>query len=389
MKEFVWQSAACKTLCRPGALEALGAEVATLGAQRLMLLSGGRSARGMAAQRVRAALGSRIVAAFDAIPQHSGVDTVEAIAAQAREQRIDGFVAVGGGSASDTAKAVAILLAEGGRLADHANVFYPPDRYVQKILPHDKLPVIAVPTTLSAAEVTPGLGIRDEHGHKLVFWDHHVVPRLIVLDGDACVDVPAQVFATTGMNAVAHCVEGLYSKVRNPVSEGLALQGLRVLSRSLPAVVRDPADRDARAEALVGALLSGLVISNARVGIHHGVCHGLGSLGGLPHGVANAILLPHAMRFNLEHATPQLALAAQALGEDTRGLSEIDAARRAVAAIEQLQRDIRVPLRLSEAGLDRGLFPRLAKGAMSDRGLYFNPRLASEAEVLQLLEAAW
>lgn len=386
---FQLQFARSRLVCRPGAIASLADEVRAIGARRLMLVSGTRSSRGDATRAVRAALGGLIVAEWSGIPQHSGVQEVTALAAQAHEARIDGFIAVGGGSASDSAKGAAILLAEGGTLAEHANVFHPPDHYVQKVLNAPKLPVIAVPTTLSAAEVTPGLGIRDEHGHKLVFWDPGVVPRLIVLDAAATGDVPAGVLATTGMNALAHCIEGMYSRVRNPVSEGLALQGIRYLRDALPVIVSQPHDEAARGNALVGAYLSGLVISNARVGIHHGVCHGLGSLGGLPHGVANSILLPHAMRFNREAATAQLALAAEALGVDSRGLTPLQAADAAIAAIERLQLAIGVPRRLSEAGLDRALLPRLARGAMSDRGLYFNPRLAGEADVLALLEAAW
>lgn len=386
---FQYTSANTKLLCRAGAVAALADEAAAIGVRRLMLVSGTRSSRGRAAEAVRAALGGLLAAEWTEIPQHSGVDAVTQLASRAHELRIDGFVAVGGGSASDSAKAAAILLAEGGALPDHANVFYPPDHYVQKALPAPKLPIIAVPTTLSAAEVTPGLGIRDASGHKLVFWDAHLVPRLIVLDTAACADVPASLLASTGMNALAHCVEGLYSRVRNPISEGLALQGIRLLNEALPQVVAQPQDAEARERALVGAYTSGLVISNARVGIHHGVCHGIGALGGLPHGVANSIMLPHAMRFNREAASMQLALAAQAFGADTRGLPPVQAADAAIAAVEALQRRLGVPLRLRDAGLDRAMLAPLAKGAMSDRGLYFNPRLASEAEVLALLEAAW
>ena len=387
--DFHYLSSRCKVVSRPGALDSLAAEVDAIGARRLMLVSGTRSAEGAAARAVRATLGQLLVCEVGSVPQHSGVATVEAIAARALEYRVDGFVAVGGGSASDSAKAAAILLAEGGQLADHANVFYPPAHYVQKILSRPKLPIIAVPTTLSAAEVTPGLGIRDADGHKLVFWDLNVVPRLIVLDGRAVLDVPASLFASTGMNALAHCIEGIYSRVRNPISEGLALQGIRLLHTALVQVVDRPGDESVRADALVGACLSGMVISNARVGIHHGLCHGLGSLGGLPHGVANAILLPHAMRFNREVAAGQLALAAQALGADTRGMAPLAAADAAIEAVEALQQRIGVPRRLRETGLDRSLLARLAKSAMSDRGLYFNPRLATEAEALALLEAAW
>ena len=386
---FQFQSSQSRIVARPGALASLAADAAVIGASRLMLISGTRSSSGAAAQATRAALGRMIVCESIGVPQHSGVATVEAIAQMAREHQVDGFIAVGGGSASDSAKAAAILLAEGGSLADHGNVFYPPDRYVQKVLKAAKLPIIAVPTTLSAAEVTPGLGIRDEHGHKLVFWDMQVVPRLIVLDGRATLDVPASLFATTGMNALAHCIEGIYSRVRNPVSEGLALQGIRYLCDALPRVIDQPGDEAARADALVGACLSGLTISNARVGIHHGICHGLGSLGGLSHGVANSIFLPHAMRFNREVAAGKLALIAQAMGADTRGLLPQAAADAAIAAVEQLQRRIGVPLTLGGAGLDHALLPRLAAGAMSDRGLFFNPRPPTQAQVQALLEDAF
>jgi alcohol dehydrogenase class IV len=201
--------------------------------------------------------------------------------------------------------------------------------------------------------------------------------------------VPAALFASTGMNALAHCVEGIYSRVRNPVSEGLGLQGIRLLRDALVRVIAQPQDEAARADALSGACLSGLVISNARVGIHHGICHGLGSLGGLAHGVANSVMLPHAMRFNREVAAAHLALMAQALGVDTRGMATQAAADAAITAVEDLQRALGVPRSLGEAGLDKALLPQLARGAMPDRGLYFNPRLATEAEVLALLEAAF
>jgi alcohol dehydrogenase len=386
---FEVQFSRSRIVCRPGALASLSDELAGIGGHRLMLVAGTRSALGRATRAVRSALGTRIVDEWVGIAPHSDVDAVAALAAKARQCRIDGFVAVGGGSASDSAKAAAILLAEGGTLSDHANVFYPPDRYEQKVLKADKLPIVAVPTTLSAAEFTPGLGIRDSNGRKLVFWDPGVVPRLILLDADAVLDVPAEVFAATGMNALAHCIEGMYSRVRNPVSEALALQGIRWLSRALPSVVERPGNLQGREDALIGAALSGLVISNARVGIHHGVCHGLGSLGGLSHGVANAVLLPHAMRFNREAASAPLGMAAEALGVDVRRLAPLAAAEAAIAAVEALQLAIGVPRRLRDTGLDRALLPAVARGAMADRGLYFNPRLATEAEVLALLEAAW
>ncbi len=386
---FQFQTSKSMVVSDIGCVSRIDTYVQTMGCERVMLISGQRASQGIAARTVIQALGKKIACQYTQVTQHSGVDIIDEIAKLAQLHKIDGFIAVGGGSCSDSAKAAAILLAEGGKLKDHANVFYPPDRYVQQHLTQPKLPIIAIPLSLSAAEVTPGLGIRDPHGHKLVFWDPLIVPRFILLDGESSTDIPAAIFTTTGMNALAHCIEGMYSKVKNPISEALAVQGIAYLNEALPRIHHSPQDKDARALGLIGAYLSGMVISNARVCIHHGICHGLGALGGLSHGVANSVFLPHAMRFNLEVAPEYLAKVATAMGVDTHQLSTKEAALQAIVAIENLQLALGIPKGLKDAGLDRSLIPQLAKNAMSDRGLYFNPRLASESEVIQLLEAAW
>lgn len=386
---FEFHGLPTRVVLRAGAAAELHPELQAAGIARAMLICGPRTARSQLVAKVRETSGASIVAIANDVVEHSDAAWVEQTAARAAEARIDGLLAIGGGSASDTAKAIAIVLAEGAPLARHANVFTPPDRYVQQPLPHPKLPIVVVPTTASAAEVTPGLGIRNDEGRKLLFWDVKLAPRTIVLDPRANVEVPVAVMATTGMNALAHCVEGLYSRVRNPLSDALAIAGLRQLHSALPAMVREPRSVEARAAVLVGAHLSGRVIVNARVGIHHGICHALGAVGGLSHGVANAVLLPHAMRFNAEVAALQLAQAAEAMRIDVRGLSPAQAAHEAIDAVVALQNALGVPMRLRDTGLDRALLPRLSALAMGDRGLYFNPRRASRDDVHALLEAAW
>ena len=388
---FEYAGLPTRVVLADGAVDRVADHVDSAGGTRVMLVCGGKTARSRLVARVKVALGARLVATLDTIVEHSGAGIVEEGARRAAQAGIDLLLAVGGGSASDTAKAIAIVLAEGAPLARHHTVFVPPDRYVQPTLANPKLPIIAIPTTLAAAEVTPGLGIRRESdGQKLLFWDVKLAPRLIILDPVANLEVPVALLATTGMNAFAHCIEGLYSKVRNPISEGLALQGIRLLHAALPAMVRSPQDADARGRALVAAHLSGMVISNARVGIHHGVCHCLGALGGLSHGVANAVFLPHAMRYNLDVAAGQLKLAALAMGLDARGCTDRDAALLAIEATVDMQRAIGVPRRLRDTGLDRTLFPAIAEHAIVDRGLFFNPRPTPSADVvIELLEQAW
>ena len=376
---FAVQNTGTRVVMRAGATADLAREVGALGCTRLMLVCGPRTRAGGVFAQVQAALGPLAVAVYDRVVEHSSTQGVTEAARLARAERIDGLVAVGGGSASDTAKGIAIVLAEGEPIARHASRFEPPDRFFPTELPNPKIPVIAVPTTASAAEVTPGLGIRNDEGKKLLFWDVKLACRLIVLDPQANLEVPAAVMATTGMNGFAHCAEGLYSRLRNPVSDAIALHGIRLFALALPAMVREPASVEHRAQVLTAAHLSGMVISNARVGIHHAVCHCLGARGGLAHGVANSIMLPHAFAYNRDAAAPALAAIAEAMG-----------AGDAVEAVRRLQRETGVPSRLRDTGLDRALLPAIAEDTLRDRGLFFNPRrTADAAPILDMLEQAW
>ena len=383
------QNTATRVLQKPGAIDEIGREVAALGCRRVMMVCGGSTRRGRLFARVRDSLGDLVVSVIDRVTPHSSTALVTEATEVARTERVDGIVAIGGGSSSDTAKGIAILLAEGGRIEDHASSFVPPDQFFPKLLHKPKIPVIAVPTTLSAAEVTPGLGLRDAQGRKLLFWDVKLACRLIVLDPEATAEVPIGVLASTGMNGFAHCAEGLYSRLRNPIAEALALHGMRLFNRYLPALVRDPTDAEARAGSLTAAHLSGMVISSARVGIHHAMCHCLGARGGLSHGVANSIMLPHALAYNLEAATPALMLLAQAMGCSMTG-SDRDVAVAGIDAVRRFQAALEVPTRLRDTPLDRALLPAIAEDTLRDRGVYFNPRRTeSAAPILQLLNEAW
>lgn len=387
---FQYASPLTRVVLAPGAAEGVADELRRIGASRALVVCGGKTRRTRLLGRVLDALGPLAAGVFDKVVEHSATTVVTEGAELARERRIDALVAVGGGSSSDTAKGIAILLAEGGRIEDHASRFEPPDRFVPKELPAPKLPVIAIPTTASAAEVTPGLGIRDATGTKLLFWDVKLASRVILLDPVANLEVPVGIMASTAMNGFAHCAEGLYSRLRNPISEGLALQGARLFAASLPAMVREPEAADHRAAVLAAANISGMVISNARVGIHHAVCHCLGALGGLSHGVANAIMLPHALAYNLEVAARELRGLAAATGVAVDGKSDAAAARAAIDAVIRLQADAKVPTRLRDTVLDRDLLPRIAEHTLRDRGLYFNPKPTASVEpVLALLERAW
>ena len=383
-----YRNTGTRVLLRPGVVDTLGSEMAGLGCERVMVVCGGNTRASGLFERVMAALGPRAVTIYDQVVEHSSVAMVTQGAELARQLKVDGLLAVGGGSASDTAKAIAILLGEGGQLEQHASRFIPPDQFFPQPLPAPKLPLAAVVTTASAAEVTPGLGVRDAQGRKLLFWDNTLAMRLIVLDPEANVEVPVKVMATTAMNGLAHAVEGLYSRLRNPISDALALHSIRLFRQALPRMVQDPRSIDARAGVLTAAHLSGMVISNARVGIHHAICHCLGARGGLSHGVANSVMLPHAMAYNLPVCQGELAAMAPALG--VAAGTEAEMARAAIDQVRELQLEAQVPTRLRDTGLEREQLAAIAQDTMADRGLYFNPRRTDAVDaVMRLLEAAW
>jgi alcohol dehydrogenase class IV len=245
---------------------------------------------------------------------------------------------------------------------------------------------VAIPATASGAEVTPSLGIRTDDGRKLLFWDIKLASRLIVIDPVANVPVPASIMLATGMNGLAHCVEGLYSKVRTPVTTALALHALGLFVQALPRVAREPSSVACRAELLAAAHLSGLVLMNARTCLHHAICHALGAVTGASHGQANAVILPHAMAFNAGAAPEAMVGIARAWGAEA-GESSAD---RAISLVRELQSEIGVPMRLREIEVARDSLRTVAKKVMMERGVYFNPReVRGPDEIERLLEKAW
>lgn len=384
MTPFVQRLPLLRAILREGAVDALGAEIALLRASRPLLLCSGSARRSPTHARVLRQLEGLAVLSGDDVPPHSSTALVTGLAERAAAHGVDCIVAFGGGSVSDTAKAVAILLGEGGRLEDHAARFTPPATLHVPSLTRPKVPIVTIPCTASGAEVSAGLGVRTPEGHKLLFTDFQVASRVVLLDPVANLEVPASVMLSTGMNGLAHCLEGLYSLERAPLGETMALDAMARFAQALPAVRRDPQDAAARADLLYAAHLSGLVMINARTALHHAICHVIGSVTGVPHGEANAVMLPHALAFNRPVVDPALARGALALGAGSADAGEC------IAAVRRLGEALGTPARLRDIGVPREALPRIADKAMGERGLYFNPRrVAGPHEILSLLEQAF
>ena len=358
-----------------GALGQLGAETDRFGWRRVLLCTTGSQRRAGRVEAAAAALGTRLAAVYDAIQPHVPAVQVDATLALATEHGIDAVIALGGGSAIGTAKAVAAALSD--RAPD-----LPP------------VAVAAIPTTYAGSEMTPVYGVtrtgEDGAARKMTTTDPRIAPRLILYDPLLTLDLPRELTAGTGINALAHCLEALYSLTRNPLSSAAARAGIRAIVHALPHCVANGGDAAARAEMLEGAYLAGTALASVSMALHHGLCHVLGGSAGVPHGAANAIILPHALRFNAEAAAPQLAAAAEAMSLPVAGLPEDMAAGRAVAFVDDFIAGLGLPRRLREVGVAEGDLPRLAALAFQSRTVHSNPQpIMDAARIETLLRAAW
>jgi alcohol dehydrogenase class IV len=342
---FVFDQPARRVIFGAGSLDQLPSEVERAGIQRALVVSTpGRRFADEAASR----LGGRLAGLSANAAMHVPIETVHAARARARELGVDGLIAIGGGSTIGLAKAVALDLA---------------------------VPIVAVPTTYAGSEMTPIYGI-SEAGQKKTARDRRVVPKVVVYDPLLTLSLPPQVSGPSGMNAIAHCIEALYARDGNPVITLVSAEAIRVLSRSLPLVVRTPDDLAARTDALYGAWLAGTALGAVGMAIHHRVCHVLGGAFNLPHAEAHAVILPHAAAFNRDGAPEAMRTAADALGA-------ADAAR----GLYDLAVRLGAPTSLKEIGMREDGLDRAAQRAAENPPP--NPRPIDYEGVRALLEAAY
>jgi len=340
---FVYEALPGRVVFGVGSVERLGEEVDRVGGRRVLAIAGKRAIDGLVER-----LGGRWAASFSDVQQHVPTEAAARAVAAAAEAGADCLVAMGGGSATGMAKAVAL---------EHP------------------APVVAVPTTYAGSEVTPIYGLTGPEG-KRTGRDPRVLPRTVLYDPALTTGLPAEVTGPSGMNALAHAVEALYAPGANPVASLLAEEGARVLQRGLPRAVADPASLAARSDALLGAFMGGAALAAAGVGIHHQLCHLLGGAYRLPHAELHAVVLPHAVHFVAPAATPELARLAA-------GLEVGDVA----GAIWDLGRRLGTPASLAELGLAETELDRAAAQAVAR--VVQTPRRAGVTELRALLEAAW
>ncbi len=363
-----------------GSVRTLAAELERLGVARPLLVTD----RGLVATGLVAgiAAGTPGASVFDEVQANPAEADVLAGLEVYRARGCDGVVGLGGGSAIDAAKAIRLLATHPGRLADY-DLTTGGSAKITANLP----PMAAVPTTAgTGSEAGRGTLIQlPATGRKTIALSAHLLPSVAVCDPDLTRSMPPAMTAGTGMDAFTHGIESYLSTTFHPICDGLAVEGLRYVSRGLEAAVRDGKDGPARRSLMMGALLCGIAFHKG-LGVVHALSHALGAEGRAHHGTLNAILLPHALRFNREAAEPRMADLAGFLGMGRGG----DAAGHLIILAELVLARLPLPRTLGAVpGLDRRRLSEYARLAMLDHSHRTNPRPCTAADLEGLLDQAW
>ena len=299
-----------------------------------------------------------------------------------RTERCDGIVGLGGGSALDAAKAIRLLTTHPGPLADYDLTAGGGERITA-----DMPPMAALPTTAgTGSEAGRGTLIQlPQTGRKTIALSAHLLPSVALCDPELTLGLTPGLTAGTGMDALTHCIESYLSTTPHPICDGIALEGLRFVSRGLESAVQDGSSLAAREALMMGALLGGISFHKG-LGVVHSLSHALGAEGRAHHGTLNAILLPHALRFNREAAMPRLAELASRLGLGRAG----DGPAHFITLTELVLARLPLPRRLGKVdGLRHDRIPEYARLAMLDHCHRTNPRPCNQADLEALLDRAW
>lgn len=342
---FVFNPLTARVIFGAGTRAQLPDEVTRAGITRAIVLTTQQQA-GLGRQ-IAAALGDGAAGLFTDATMHTPVDVTARAIEAVRALEVDGIVAVGGGSTIGLGKAIAA---------------------------RTDLPQVVLPTTYAGSEMTPILG-ETENGLKTTRSGVEIQPEVVIYDTDLTLGLPVPISVTSGLNAMAHAVEALYAAGGNPIIDSLALQGIAALRDALPRIAAAPADPDGRHGALFGAWLCGACLGSVGMGLHHKLCHTLGGSFGLPHAETHAVILPHALAYNVPAITPVMARLRGVLGDDP------------ARALQDMAQTLGAPTTLRDLGMPQDGLDRAADLAMSAQ--YPNPRPLERGAIRRMLDRAW
>jgi maleylacetate reductase len=346
MQTFTYQAAPMRVIFGRGTLNQLADELARLGVSRVLVLATPNQAQ--QASGIATMLGARAAGVFAEAEMHTPVGVTDRAMACAKDLGVDGVVAVGGGSTTGLGKAIAL---------------------------RTDLPQVVVPTSYAGSEMTPILG-ETRDGLKTTQSSPKVLPETVIYDVDLTLTMPQSLSATSGLNAIAHAVEALYARDRNPIISLMAQEGIGSLARALPKIKHDAHDVEARTNALYGAWLCGTCLGAVGMALHHKLCHTLGGSFNLPHAETHAVVLPHAVAYNASAEPQAMAQIARALG-----------AKDAALGLFELAGEIGVRRSLQDIGMREQDVDRAADLAVKNP--YWNPRPVERDAIRELIARAF
>jgi alcohol dehydrogenase len=380
-----------------GMIETAGFEFFKEGAKRPLVVTDGVIRETGLIDRVEGGVtggGLEVAAVFDEVPQDSSVDTVAACAEAAKGAGADSLVAVGGGSVLDTAKAANAVFTHGGTVLDYEGIYALPREDDGLGAPLPVAPLACIPTTAgTGSEVSFAAVIHDpDQQIKVLMGDFPLFPRLALLDPEATATLPAPIAAATGMDAMTHAIEAYTGPEWSPHGEAFCLQALRMIRDNLPVAVEDASNEDARGNMLVAACMAVVpgAAGSSALGAVHSMSHPAGAQFRVPHGVANAINLPHVIRFNARGGTEiadRYRDLAELLGAEAGG-SDAEVGDSLASWIGELTARLGLPRRLSEVGVPESGIPDLVEGAMGDGCSLTNARELTPEDFEELYRAA-
>ncbi len=362
-----------------GSREALSSEVARRGYSKAFVVADKDLINFGVVKLVTDVLGDFPYEIFDGFKANPTVNNVKDGVEAYKAAGADFIIAIGGGSAIDTAKAIAIII-NNPEFADVVSL--------EGVAPTKNrcVDIIALPTTAgTAAEVTINYVITDEEsGRKMVCVDANDIPVLSIVDAELMASMPKGLTAATGMDALTHAIEGYITKGAWHLSNILEINAIKIISDNLRAATFDGSNMEAREQMALGQYVAGMAFSNVGLGCVHSMAHPLGARFDIAHGVANALLLPTVMEFNMPSSIVKYGRIARAMGVDTTGMTDEEAAVSAVNAVKQLSLDLGIPQTLREIGIPEEALPQLANDAFNDVCTGGNPQPITEADILEL-----
>lgn len=366
-----------------GSVNEAGERIKALGGKKVLIVTDAGLAKLGIADRIKRVLEHSDIQSviFDGAEPNPTDKNVEAGLRIWEEENCDCLISLGGGSSHDCAKGIGLVASNGGRIQDFEGV----DKSTNTFVPY-----VSINTTAgTASEMTRFCIITDSSRKvKMSIIDWRVTANVSINDPELMVGMPPFLTAATGMDALTHAIEAYVSTIANPLTDSAALMAIKLVVNNLPVAVANGVNMEARENMAYAQFLAGMAFNNASLGYVHAMAHQLGGFYNLPHGVCNAILLPHVEQFNLIGCAERLKDVAVAMGENIEGLSVSEAAQKAIDSIKKLSASIGIPTGLAELGVKEEDFELMATNAKLDACQATNPRTATMQQVIQIYKQA-